>query len=170
MATVFVALGIWFVSDPYTFQNSGIYYRPKMELLIVGYSCICFFGLGIIVFIIKLFDNKPGLTINDQGLVINFSSAKFVAWNNIKNFEIKIVANQKLLMVALKNPDEYVAQNENSYKKRLMQWLMKTNGNKISIPTNTLKCDFNDLYNLLTTKLKQYKTAGERPKFKSNFN
>ena len=87
---VFVAGGVLFIINPSTYTDSGINHHPKTEISVVGYACVIFFGMGVVVFIIKLFDNKPGLLVDKYGITINpgsgsFSSS-FVNWDDIDRF------------------------------------------------------------------------------------
>jgi len=67
----FVALGLWFTISPSTFVDTGYRNRPKLEIEAVGYASIIFFGACAIVGLFKLFDGRPGLIINNEGIILN---------------------------------------------------------------------------------------------------
>jgi hypothetical protein len=150
----FVALGIWFVTNPLTFMDTGYRDRPKFEIEAVGYTSIIFFGLCALVGLFKLFDNKPGLIINDEGIVINPNSpASLIRWNEIEKFDIKIINRTRLISIYLKDPDEYINRQVSEFKRKALMLTLKSFGTPLSISTNGLNCKFDDLYSFLNNKL-----------------
>jgi hypothetical protein len=154
----FVMGGIFFVMYPEQFQNS-FSYRPKWEISTLGYICIIFFGACIVIAILKLFDNKPGLLIDNQGITINPGSSgnSFVEWGNIEKFSIIDISRTKLIQVYLKEPNDFIDKLTNVFKRKLALFSLKTYGTPVSISAGTLKCNTAELYQLLIDKLKANK-------------
>ena len=155
ISIVFVIGGIEFIIHPKTFTDSGLYHRPGFEILLVGYVCVIFFGAGAIIAIVKLVSNKPGLLIDNKGITINPGSfsKSFIEWSSIENFGIKDISRTKMIMVYLKNPEEFISQLNNNFKRKMALFSLKTYGTPISITTSSLKCNTDELYTLLTNKL-----------------
>ena len=154
---VFVAGGVLFIINPSTYTDSGINHHPKTEISVVGYACVIFFGMGVVVFIIKLFDNKPGLLVDKNGVMINpgsgsFSSS-FVNWSDIDRFGIIDISRTKLIAIYLKNPEKFIESQTNSFKRKLASFSYKNYGTPISITTSSLKCNTDELFKLLTSNL-----------------
>ena len=154
---IFISLGLWFVIKPPTISNP-IIGNPTL-LLTVGIAGILFFGLCAIFIAKKLPEKTPGLIINNQGVIDNSSgvSVGLVPWCDIKGINMTNVANQKFLMLVVKNPDEYINREKGFIKKKAMQMNYKSYGSPISISANGLKCNFDELFKILQDKFNEVK-------------
>jgi hypothetical protein len=154
-ALALVATGPWFVIAPPAIQNS--YWGNPTRLAIVGYAAIIFFGLCAVLFIRKLPDTKPGLIIDDTGLVDNSGglSAGQILWQDIVNISVLEIHNQKLLMLEVRNPQEYISRQKSLFKRKGMGLNHKMYGTPLSIAANSLKISFHELFDLLTKKLEE---------------
>ncbi len=154
----FVALGVWFLVNPPKIDNP-ILGNPTL-IFIAGLASVIFFGLVAITVISKLLDKKPGLIISRQGIIDNSSgvSAGLVLWTDIEKIQVSQVMNQKFLMFIVRNPQEYLDKVTNPLKRKTMEINYRSYGSPISISANSLQTNFDNLYNLLTEKLKEYKS------------
>ena len=152
-ALTFVAIGLWFVIAPPTIENS--YWGNPTKIAIAGYASIIFFGLCAFFFIRKLPDNKPGLIIDDTGLVDNSSglSAGHILWSDIENISVIEIHRQKLIMLQVKNPQLYIDRQTSLFKRKGMELNNKMYGTPLSITANGLKTSFDNLMTILTDKL-----------------
>jgi len=148
----FVVLGLWFVVAPPHIQN-GFWGNPT-TLMVVGYVSIIFFGLCAVLLARKLPDNKPGLIIDEHGLWDNSSglSAGQVLWSDIDNISVIKISGQKLLMLHLKNPQEYIDRQSSGFKQRMMTMNYKMYGTPLSISANALQIPFHELSSVLTER------------------
>ncbi len=155
---IFVGLGIWFLINPPKINNP-IFGNPTV-IFIAGLASIIFFGLVAVTIFRKLSDKKAGLIINRQGIIDNSSgvSAGLVLWTDIEEIKISNVMSQKFLMFIVKNPQDYLNKATNPLKRKGMEMNYRSDGSPISISANSLHANFDDLYNLLTEKLKEYKS------------
>jgi len=159
-AIVFVVLGVFFVFYPTEIASStSPRYRSPELVFIVGLVSILFFGLCAIIAFRKLFDKKAGLIINREGIIDNSSgvSVGLVLWSDIEEIKICNVMSQKFLMFIVRNPQDYIEKNTNQLKRKAAKMNYKTYGSPISISTNSLQTNFNNLHNLLIEKMKEYK-------------
>ena len=152
-ALAFVAIGLWFVISPPTISNS--YWGNPTKIAIAGYASIVFFGLCAFVLIKKLPDNKPGLIIDQTGLTDNSSgvSAGQILWTDIENISVIEIHSQKLIMLQVTNPQDYIDKQTSSFKRKMMQLNYKMYGTPLSITSNGLKISFDELLSTLTDKL-----------------
>jgi hypothetical protein len=129
-------------------------------IFIVGLASVLFFGLVAITIFRKLSDKKPGLIINRQGIIDNSSgvSAGLILWTDIEDIKVSQAMNQKFLMFIVKNPQAYLNKVTNPLKRKGMEMNYRTYGSPISISANSLQINFDNLYSLLTEKLKVYKS------------
>ena len=151
-ALAFVAIGLWFVISPPTISNS--FWGNPTKIAIAGYASIIFFGLCAFVLIKKLPDNKPGLIIDQTGLTDNSSgvSAGQIFWSDIENISVIEIHRQKLIMLQVTNPQDYIDKQTSSFKRKMMQLNYKMYGTPLSITSNGLKVSFDELLSTLTDK------------------
>lgn len=154
----FVGLGIWFLINPPKSSNS-IFGNPIL-IFIVGLASALFFGLIAVTIFRKFIDNKPGLVISTQGIIDNSSgvSAGLIPWTDIHEIKISQVMSQKFLMLIVSNPEDYLDKVTNPIKRNAMKMNYKTYGSPISISSNALKTNFDELQKLLDDKMNEYKS------------
>ena len=154
-ALTFVAIGLWFVIAPPKIENA--YWGDPTKIAIVGYASIIFFGLCAFICIRKLPDNKPGLIIDDIGLIDNSSgvSAGQILWSDIEDISVIEIHRQKLIMLQVINPQDYIDKQTSVFKRKVMQMNYKMYGSPLSITSNALKVTFDELMTLLADKLEK---------------
>lgn len=153
--SVFVAIGLWFVFDPPAINNS--YWGNPTRIAFSGYAAILFFGLCAVFFIRKLSDTKPGLILDETGLVDNSGalSAGQILWEDIVNISVLEMNKQKLLMLEVKNPQEYIDRQAGLLKRKGMALNYKMYGTPISVTANALKIPFPEIYSLVIQKFEE---------------
>jgi len=151
----FVIIGFWFVIAPPDIDNS--FWGDPTKLTIIGYASILFFGLCAYFFIRKLPDNKPGLVIDDTGVFDNSGglSAGIILWSDMEEISVIQIQKQKMIMIYLKNPQEYIDRQTSFLKKKGMQLNYKSYGTPISISSTGLKTSFDKLYSEIINKFQQ---------------
>lgn len=154
---VFVILGLWFVLKPPTISNP--IFGNHATIFIAGIASILFFGLCAVYLIIKLPDTKPGLIIDNIGLTDNSSGVSVgqILWSDIENIEVIEIHGQKLIMLQLINPQEYIDKQTSGFKRKMMQMNFNMYGTPLSISTNSLKIKSDELLKILSDKLNERK-------------
>lgn len=152
-AIVFVIIGLWFVISPPTISNP--FFGNPTRLLIIGIVAIVFFGLCAVYIACKIPDNKPGLIIDKTGLTDNSSgvSAGKILWSDIENISVLEIHRQKLIMLEVKNPQDYLDKQTSGFKRKMMQMNFNMYGTPLSITSNSLKIKFDELLNILNDRL-----------------
>lgn len=147
-AFAFVAIGFWFVLDPPSRTDSSM---ESVLVLVLGLASILFFGAIGLVVIRKLFDSRPGLVINEQGLMDNSGglSAGQILWQDIEDISVLQIQRQRLILVLVNNPQDYIDRQSNSWKRKLMAMNHRQYGTPISISANGLKISFDELLEIL---------------------
>lgn len=153
----FVAIGLWFAISPPPIHR-GISKSPIL-IFIIGVVAILFFGFTAFMILKKLQDNKAGLIIDENGITDNASgiSAGHIPWKDIKEITTAQVMNQKFVMIIVNNPDEYIGRQTNAIKRKGATINYKSYGSPISISANALKCEFDELKNILQIELEKNK-------------
>ncbi len=101
-AVVFVALCVWIWSIAAS-------YKPSDQVMVraVGIVGASFFGLCAVWGLIKLFDTRAGLIIDDRGIVDNSSAlaAGRVLWDEIESFAV----SGNFIVVFVADPRKFVS-------------------------------------------------------------
>jgi hypothetical protein len=156
-ASAFVAAGIWMLSlDGASIQSRRGFNDPA-HMRGLGLVSIVFFGSCGLFALKKLFDGKPALVFNNSGIVNNTSSvsAGFIPWSEIIGAEIFEIQKQKLLIVKVRNPQEYIARG-GSLKRTLNKANYKMVGSPISISPVGLEINFSELVSLFDQYQRKY--------------
>ena len=123
-------------------NGQGKYVLGSIELTyVIAILCIVFFGYASVMFLVKLFSNKPGIVINEQGIIENATAVVngLIPWKDIQSVELYTLQSQKFVLIYVHNPEEYIAKQKNIIKRKSMQANLKTHGTSIFINTNMLK-------------------------------
>ncbi|MEW7290635.1 STM3941 family protein [Aquimarina sp. 2304DJ70-9] len=156
-ALIFVVVGVFLILEPSTFITSRI--RSESIIRIVGIASASFFGLCLIFIARKLFDNKEGLIIDNNGITdnSNATSVGLIEWQDITGVETLQIASTKILLLLTDKPDKYIERAKGSMSKRAMKTNHKMYGTPLSIVATSLKIKFNDLEELIVNELHKRK-------------
>jgi len=154
-AFAFVVIGFWFVLAPPSRTGSSL---ESTLLMVLGLVAILFFGGIAILVIRKIFDSCPGLIIDEQGLMDNSGglSAGQILWQDIEAIQVLQIQRQRLILVLVKNPQDYIDRQSSGWKRKLMAMNYRQYGTPISISTNSLKISFATLLEMLEKHLAQF--------------
>jgi len=157
-SAIFVALGILFILNPEKFVSAV--FRNVYFIRIAGFACIIFFSLCLIYISFKFFDKKPGLLINQNGITdnLNFSSIGLIKWSEIIAIRSQQVMSTKFILIDVSNPAAFIPTNS-KFKASLMKANLRMYGTPLSITSNSLDYNFDDLEKLLHTEFNKYKTT-----------
>ena len=152
---LFVVIGILFVINPEKYTTPLM--RNPTVIFISGLASILFFSLCFVFIAKKLGDNSLGLIISDKGIFDNSSglSAGQILWSDIENISVIKIHRQRLIMLQVTNPQEYIDKQTSSFKRKMMQLNFKIYGTPLSITSNGLKISFDELLSTLTDKLNE---------------
>ena len=120
----------------------------------IGWASVIFFGACLIMGLIKLFDSKPGLIIDETGISDNSLSIKTgaIRWEDILEIDEINIHNQSFIRIYLKEPERHIEKLSGPSKK-MAQLNHKLYGSPYSISASTLKCEHQDLLMLLRERL-----------------
>jgi hypothetical protein len=160
-AITFVVLGFFFVARPEVFVSP--FHQNITLIRFVGILSVIFFGAITVYGIIKLFDNKYGLIIQTNGIIdnTNASSVGLITWEDIISIKRQQVMSTKFLLIFLTNPDDYL-NRATGLKRKLLYANMRMYGTPLSIISNSIKINFDDLEKLLTSNLDEFRRLNPR--------
>jgi hypothetical protein len=120
----------------------------------VGLVGFAFFGICTFNLIKKIPEKRPGLIINNSGIIFDPSNpAAFIAWDNIESIEAISTAGQPFILIMIKDPELYIQTLQKPLQKKLAQITFSKFGSPISLSANHLKINFVELEALLKSEL-----------------
>jgi hypothetical protein len=157
--TARLMLGSAFMVAASIFAMTIVDQTPFPVLLGVGAGIAgaLFFGAGCLWSFVKLFDRKPGLVVDTEGIIDNASlvAAGRIAWSEIKGIELREVRSQKYVAIYVEEPGKYVKRAN-----PLWRWLANINlkyfGTPVNISATALRTDFPKLRALLEEQFAKY--------------
>jgi hypothetical protein len=159
---VFLILGFWMATSKPEVSNTFL--NNALIKNIVAYSSMLMGLLGTYFFTKKLFDKRPGIVIDEQGITDNVGalSVGLIQWNDISIIIERIIqvshfSKQSFVVIILKNPESYISKQTNAIKRKIITSNLKSYGLPINITSNGLTIKHNDLLLLLKKNLKKYK-------------
>lgn len=159
-SVAFLAMGLWLMIHQIGPNDPA--WLSKPVAVTIGIVTIAFFGLCASIIPKKLRSKEPGFIISDEGITDNSSglSAGPIPWKDVQGVKTVSTFNQRFILILIANPQAYIDRQEIAYKKKAMNLNYKMYGSPVCISANTLKCNFNELYSLLTQNLDNNKNAG----------
>jgi hypothetical protein len=159
---IFLIGGLWMIiANP---QISNPVFNDPIIKTVGGYGSAIMGFLGIYFFAKKLFDKKPGLVIDENGIYDNTSIFNFglIPWTDIskiyeRTVQTSFASKQRFVTIGLADPDKYISRETNLLKRKILAANAKNYGSPIHISTNGLKTNNNDLLKLLNEYFEKYK-------------
>ncbi len=158
-AVFLVGQGLWLLVNPPLTKFFGLIRNPTV-ITIIGLVTVIFFGLVLVVIMRRLLNNKPGITINNHGIIYNAGGTSFglIPWTDILELKTTKITFQKFLIIIVKNPQDYIDKSSTSFVRKGMTANKKKYGSPIIIAANGLQISFKDLHTLLLKKLNEFTT------------
>jgi len=150
---LFVACGLWIIiKDP---QTSNPIFGNIIVKTFAAYGSVLMGLLGIYFFSVKLFDKKPGIILDENGIYENASAFKFgfIPWSDISGVYERTVqvsaSKQHFVTLRLVDPEKYIGRETNAIKKKLMRVNANSYGSPVHISANGLKTNQRELLALV---------------------
>lgn len=126
-----------------------------------GVACMLFFGATTVYAVKKMFDKNAGLIIDNQGITDNThaSSIGLIKWEDITEIRMAQVMSSRFLLIYMPNYTA-ILEKYTGIRRKIMEQNMKTYGTPVSITTDTLNCQLDDLVKLIGEKM----TEAKKPK------
>ncbi len=142
----FVLLGFWLFS----LEDADLWMKFWAVVDVI------FFGFCFLFLLYKLFDQKPGLIINNQGILDQSSAvaAGFIRWDNIVDIAVVEIYGQEILTINVKNKEE-ILMNQPDLKRKTMSLNAKWFESPVQISTSMLVCDVDELVQIIQEKLEE---------------
>ena len=150
----FVGLGFLMILSPEYFESKRLG-NPRITLFIIGGILIVFFSPFLLSILLKLFDNKPGLIISNDGICDNSGGAPigFVEWGDVNKITSIGINKQMIILIHVNNPNRYIERETNSFKRFIKKNNYKHFKTPVQITCNSLNYNGTQLLTLLNDKL-----------------
>ncbi len=154
-SALLIIIGIWMILKHQEIKSP---LNSTLAILLVGIASVLFFGFAAITAIRKMTTQSDGLVISAKGITDSSSgiSAGFIPWEEIITITETSIANQIFINIMVKNPEEFIASQKSSFKRKAMMANHKSFGTSIAISANNLKITHENLKKILVEKLTEY--------------
>jgi len=127
------------------------------EMLIIGWLSIIFFGLGVIILIIRFFSFKPILIVNDFGITDNSTAiaAGFIPWSNVKSIDLIDVAGVAYISLDLYDKEGYLAKTS-KFKQKVVEVNKELGFEVVLINLQTISEDPEEVFNRIIELANKY--------------
>jgi hypothetical protein len=123
--------------------------KPASDDKLWGWVCVCFFGLGIPVGLMQLFDRRPQVILNNEGIWDRAAKAGIINWNAIQGAHIITIQRQRFICLEL---DDAVAVSLKA-NKLLAELNKMAGGESVNILVSSLKVDGDKLFTLINSMI-----------------
>lgn len=126
---------------------------------VIGVLATTFFGLAAVYGIVKLFDKKAGLIVDENGITdnTNATSVGLILWEDIVGIEKMTESSQRFLIVHTVNPEKYIQKTNGRIRRMSLRTNYKLYGSPISIIAHSLQISVDDLEIMLQREFKKYR-------------
>lgn len=149
---VFGVLGIWMILEAENIKTPIL--RNPLLIRIVGISGVLFSGFGMFVMAKQLFRKKLMLTLDETGIHQKLPKNQSIKWKDIKGFSEMKINSVKIIIIHVKNPEEYIDMETNKIRKNLMNYNLSNYGSPFTMAVATMDIGYTELWELLNEGLK----------------
>lgn len=141
----FVGLALWFIVMPQEVASASE--ESPLKILLASYAGLLFFGLGSFYFARKLFDRRPGLILDAQGLTDNSSLLPFgrILWADVEDIGVGELYGQNFVLLKLADPKRFISQEPSWIKRMTFKANLRSYATPTAISANGLKISFAEL-------------------------
>ena len=157
--TLFVILLLVFTLmalQPQLFIKSGSYGFVK----VAGFIGSFIFIIGAAFVAQKVFNKKPGLIIDNEGIADGSLGVMFpkVSWSQVTEIRHLESNGDHFIKITIKDPEKYISAEPNPLKRKMLEMNYNTLRTPVNIAASRLKMDFQELYAMVKSKLEAFKT------------
>ncbi|MCH5717274.1 STM3941 family protein [Niabella hibiscisoli] len=124
--------------------------------------------IGSFIFIIgaafmaqKVFNKKPGLIIDNDGIADGSLGVLFpkVSWAQVTEIGHLESNGDHFIKITIKDPEKYMAAEPNPLKRKMLEMNYNTLRTPVNIAASRLKMDFQELYSLIQNKRQAFRNS-----------
>ncbi|GAA0563614.1 STM3941 family protein [Chitinophaga japonensis] len=162
LSTVFLMLGCWMLQsadDP----ERPFFGVPVIKDIVAG-GCLLLSLVGLATGLFSLLGSERGVLIDDQGITdrSSLAGAGRIPWGDVQLLITATIVNRPLLLLMVKNPEQYIRRQRNLLLRKIMQMNYRQHGTPVCIAASRLACSVTELEGLVESRLAGYKGKGVR--------
>lgn len=138
---MFVAIGIFILS----IEND-------LKSIIIGWSCIVFFGFGVLTFLWQIFDTRPRVVIDQIGVFDRTLGVGIIEWQDIEHAYLNSIMKNDFISLVLKNPEKYL-QKTSKPKAKLARYNKTLGFETININLSGVNIDSKEVFDIFIKQL-----------------
>ena len=121
------------------------------SLLLIGISGLVLSSSAGLWAVTQWLDRRPGLIVDEQGITDQSSilGVGHIPWSSVINIELRSVWSTRSIFIYVTNPEQCIERMRPNWKQHWLKRTEVSHGTPIKLSTNTLKCDFDELYRFL---------------------
>ena len=97
LSLVFVAGGIFILSV-----------GKDLKATLIGWSCIIFFGFGLLVFLRQILDTRPRIVIDENGIFDRTLGVGVIEWQDIQHAYLNSIFGNDFISLVLHDNEKYL--------------------------------------------------------------
>lgn len=158
LALSYLCLMMFMDPDKYT----SYVFRNSIFIKLVSLFGLILCVAGFIALFVKSLKNNIGIVLNDEGIIDNSNaiSIGLIRWDDIINIRTTKFMRYSYIVIEVRDNDYYIKKIKNKFKLRLMKSNIKMYGTPITINSSILKCDFDNLQNIIIQRFNYWKKYG----------
>lgn len=139
---IFLIAGLWMViTQP---QTSNVVFNNPIVFNAAAYGGMLMGVLGVYFFTKKLFDTRPGIIVDENGITDNTGafSFGFIPWSDMseireRSVQASVTSKQRYVTIGLKDPGAYILKEPNAAKRKFMTLNAKKGESPVHISANS---------------------------------
>jgi hypothetical protein len=137
-------------------RSSPYFYLNLVALFVWLIYVVTMTSLAFLNYFRRLIDDKAVLTIDDDGIhdKLSLLSCGDIPWSVITRSEIRYKFRQKLLVVSVRDPEQFLAR-KNFILRKISRRLVKRIGTPVVISQKTIAYDIDELHTIICKHLQQ---------------
>lgn len=157
----FVLVGVWLLTFDAGEIRAGrsfrLFFNNPLVVYGAGLATIVSFAFTGQYALRKMFDKRPGLVLNSEGIIDNASAsaAGFIPWSEVAGSGIYEIQKTRMLVIGLRDPQKYLGRG-NALKRTLNKANSNMVGSPVSISSTALKIEFAELVSLFERYYQKY--------------
>ena len=149
---VFGVLGTWMILEAENIETPIL--RNPLLIRIVGISGVLFSGFGMFVMAKQLFRSQLMLILDENGIHQKQLKNQSIPWKDIAGFSELKINSVKIIIIRVKNPEEYINNESNKIRKKVMNFNLNNYGSPFTMSVATTDISYEKLLELLNEGLK----------------
>jgi hypothetical protein len=157
LSLVFVAGGIFILSV-----------GKDLKSTIIGWSCIIFFGFGLLVFLRQILDTRPRIVIDENGIFDRTLGIGVIDWQDIEQAYLNSIFGNDFISLILRDNEKYL-QRISKPKAKLAKYNRTLGFETINLNLSGVNVKSKEIFDVVIKQLTKTK-IGQTHHFFSTFN